>query len=179
MERIKSRLWNNRNDGAIAERMADTDELFDLSKISVEAACQMIQSSALGLTSEEAAARLQTYGLNLVTREKQPTILGEIWSRSKNPLNALLVSLAFTSYFLGDVRAAVVIVVMVFLSVITAFIQEHRSNELAAQLRAMVRTTASARRGRRPRAYRFSRDTNRNIGPRRCRTPVRRRYDSG
>ena len=72
---IKSRLWNNRNDGAIAERMADTDELFDLSKISVEAACQMIQSSALGLTSEEAAARLQTYGLNLVTREKQPTLV--------------------------------------------------------------------------------------------------------
>ncbi len=127
--------------------MADTDELSNLSKLTAEAACQKTESSVLGLTSEEAAARLQTYGLNLVTREKRPTILEEIWNRAKNPLNALLVSLAFTSYFLGDVRAAVVIVVMVFLSVITAFIQEHRSNESAAQLRAMVRTTASARRG--------------------------------
>jgi P-type Mg2+ transporter len=144
---IKSRLWKNRDNGATVERMADTDELFELSKDSVDAACQKTQSSVLGLTSEEAAARLQTYGRNLVTREKQATVLEEIWSRSKNPLNALLVSLAVTSYFLGDVRAAVVIVVMVFLSVITAFIQEHRSNQSAAQLRAMVRTTASARRG--------------------------------
>ena len=36
---------------------------------------------------------------------------------------------------------------MVVLSVVTAFIQEHRSNEAAARLRAMVKTTASVRRG--------------------------------
>jgi P-type Mg2+ transporter len=40
----------------------------------------------------------------------------------------------------------VVIVIMVVLSVITAFIQEHRSNEAAARLRAMVKTTASVKR---------------------------------
>jgi Mg2+-importing ATPase len=64
----------------------------------------------------------------------------------KNPLNALLLTLATTSYFLGDIRAAVVIVIMVVLSVITAFIQQHRSNEAAARLRAMVKTTASVKR---------------------------------
>jgi Mg2+-importing ATPase len=143
---VKSRFWNDRKDRATAKKIADVDELFDLSKLSVEAACQKGGSSTIGLTSDEAAQRLKTYGLNLVTREKQPTIVEEIWNRSKNPLNALLVTLAVVSYFLGDVRAAVVIVVMVFLSVITAFIQEHRSNEAAARLRAMVRTTASVRR---------------------------------
>ncbi len=143
---VKSRFWNDRKDRATAKKIADADELFDLSKLSVEAACQKGGSSTIGLTSDEAAQRLKTYGLNLVTREKQPTIVEEIWNRSKNPLNALLVTLAVVSYFLGDVRAAVVIVVMVFLSVTTAFIQEHRSNEAAARLRAMVRTTASARR---------------------------------
>ena len=43
-------------------------------------------------------------------------------------------------------RAAIVIVVMVLLAVTTAFVQEHRSNEAAARLRAMVRTTAAVRR---------------------------------
>ena len=54
--------------------------------------------------------------------------------------------MAIVSYFLGDVRAAVVIAAMVVLAITTAFIQEHRSNEAAAQLRAMVHTTASVRR---------------------------------
>jgi P-type Mg2+ transporter len=69
-----------------------------------------------------------------------------LWGRAKNPLNALLLSLATVSYFLGDIRAAIVIAIMVILAIITAFIQEHRSNDAAAKLRAMVKTTASVRR---------------------------------
>jgi Mg2+-importing ATPase len=49
-----------------------------------------------------------------------------------SPAHALLLTLATTSYFLGDVRAAVVIAVMVILAITTAFVQEHRSNEAAA-----------------------------------------------
>ena len=124
------------------------DELFALSRLAADAACQRLGSSALGLAADEAARRLKSAGPNLVTRERKPTIPQEIWGRARNPLNALLVTLAAASYILGDVRAAVVIVVMVFLSVVTAFIQEHRSNEAAARLRAMVKTTASVRRPR-------------------------------
>jgi P-type Mg2+ transporter len=126
---------------------AGAEDLIALSGLSAELACHKLQSSALGLEPNEAAVRLRSYGLNLVTRERKPTIPQEIWSRAKNPLNALLLTLAVVSYFLGDVRAAAVIVLMVLLSVITAFIQEHRSNEAAAHLRAMVKTTASVRRG--------------------------------
>jgi magnesium-transporting ATPase (P-type) len=63
-----------------------------------------------------------------------------LWGRAKNPLNALLVSLATVSYFLGDIRAAIVIAIMVILAITTAFIQEHRSNNAAAKLRAIVKT---------------------------------------
>jgi P-type Mg2+ transporter len=48
---------------------------------------------------------------------------------------------------LGDLRAAIVIAAMVILAITTAFIQEHRSNEAPARLRAMVKTTATVRRG--------------------------------
>jgi len=143
---VKSRFWNNRKSDVSSRKVTGIDELVDLSTLSAEAACQKLGSSLLGLTAGDAAQRLVSWGPNLVTRERQPTIPEEIWNRSKNPLNALLVTLALVSYFLGDIRAAIVIVIMVLLSVVTAFVQEHRSNEAAARLRAMVRTTASVRR---------------------------------
>jgi len=122
------------------------DELFVLSRLAGDVACKRLASSPQGLSADEVALRLDRYGHNLITLERQPTIPEEIWRRANNPLNALLVTLAVVSYFLGDVRAAIVIIVMVLLSIITAFIQEHRSNEAAARLRAMVKTTASVRR---------------------------------
>ena len=122
------------------------EELHALSELAAEPACQRLQSSIAGLAYDEAARRLKIYGLNLITRERKPTILQEIWSRARNPLNVLLLTLAIVSFSLGDARAAIVIILMVFLSVITAFIQEHRSNEAAARLRAMVKTTASVKR---------------------------------
>ena len=132
-------------DGA-ARSPSEAEELFGLSQLAGEASCKRLGSSAAGLAADEAAQRLKTYGLNLITREQKPTILQEIWNRAKNPLNALLLTLAVISYFLGDVRAAIVIALMVLLAITTAFIQEHRSNEAAAQLRAMVKITASVRR---------------------------------
>ena len=110
------------------------------------AACQHLGSSENGLSAAEADKRLTQDGLNLVTRERKPTIAQEIWNRTKNPLNALLLTLAIVSYALGDIRAAIVIAAMVILAITTAFIQEHRSNEAAARLRAMVKTTATVRR---------------------------------
>jgi P-type Mg2+ transporter len=123
-----------------------TAEVLALSHLEPEPSCAHLGSSLEGLAAEEAARRLKIYGPNLVTRERKPTILQELWGRAKNPLNALLLTLAVVSYFLGDMRAAAVIAFMVLLSVSTAFVQEHRSNEAAARLRSMVRTTAAVRR---------------------------------
>src|SRR6478672_1910576 len=132
--------------GRASDGIGEKDDLFTLSRLAAEPTCRQIGSTLLGLSVDEAARRLAVDGANLVTRERKLTIPEEIWNRAKNPLNALLLTLATLSYFLGDIRAAVVIVIMVVLSIITAFIQEHRSNEAAARLRAMVKTTASVRR---------------------------------
>jgi Mg2+-importing ATPase len=125
---------------------SQTADLFALGQLATEPLCQRLQSSPAGLTYEEAARRLRDLGLNLVARERTPTILQEIWGRARDPLNALLLTLAAVSYFIGDLRAAIVIVLIVLLAVGTAFVQEHRSNAAAARLRAMVKTTASVRR---------------------------------
>src|ERR1700737_27352 len=117
-----------------------------VSRLPPDEACAKLGSAFEGLTGAEAALRLKKFGPNLVARERKATIPEELWSRARNPLNALLLTLESVSYFLGDVRAAVVIAAMVVLAITTAFIQEHRSNEAAARLRAMVHTTASVRR---------------------------------
>jgi Mg2+-importing ATPase len=134
---------------------AGDDHLFALSRLSPDGACAGVGSSAEGLSADEAEDRLKEFGLNLVTREHRATILQELWGRARNPLNALLLTLAIASWFLGDVRACIVIVAMVVLAITTAFFQEHRSNRAAAQLRAMVHTTASVRRSERPSAEPF------------------------
>jgi Mg2+-importing ATPase len=117
-----------------------------MSRLEPGEACLKMGSAPEGMFAAEAAAQLKKLGPNLVARERKPTIPEEIWNRARNPLNALLLTLAAVSYVLGDIRAAIVIAAMVVLAITTAFIQEHRSNEAAAQLRAMVHTTASVRR---------------------------------
>jgi P-type Mg2+ transporter len=117
-----------------------------VSRLEPNQVCAKLDSGTEGLSAAEAEQRLEKIGPNLIARERKASIPEEIWGRARNPLNALLLTLAGTSYFLGDVRAAIVIATMVVLAITTAFIQEHRSNEAAAKLRAMVHTTASVRR---------------------------------
>ncbi|WP_296708201.1 magnesium-translocating P-type ATPase [Rhodoblastus sp.] len=117
--------------------------LLEFSSLDCDAVFARLASSPEGLSADEAAVRLKKFGPNRVTRERKLSIFEEIWQRARNPLNALLGTLAVVSFFLGDVRAAIVIGFMVVLAIFTAFIQEHRSNEAAARLRAMVHNTAS------------------------------------
>jgi Mg2+-importing ATPase len=134
------------SDSSRARRTQGDGHLAAASRLQPSEACAEVGSCLEGLSQTEAVERQEKTGLNLVTRERKATILQELWGRARNPLNALLLTLAAVSYFLGDVRAAVVIAAMVILAITTAFIQEHRSNEAAAKLRAMVHTTASVRR---------------------------------
>jgi P-type Mg2+ transporter len=129
-----------------ARRSSADGQLVAISRLEPVQACTEAESRPAGLSKSEAAERQSRIGLNVITREGKATILQELWGRARNPLNALLLTLAAVSYLLGDIRAAVVIAAMVILAITTAFIQEHRSNEAAAKLRAMVHTTVSVRR---------------------------------
>jgi P-type Mg2+ transporter len=121
-------------------------DLAAASRCDPAAALQRLGGSEAGIDAAGAAARLRRFGPNRIAQERQPGILRELAGRARNPLNSLLLTLAVVSYVLGDVRAAVVIAAMVVLSILTAFIQEHRSNQAAARLRALVKTTASVKR---------------------------------
>jgi len=99
-----------------------------------------------GSPPAEAASRLTKFGPNRIENHQQASVAAELWSRLRNPLNGLLLALAALSWFLSDVRSAVVIAVMVLLSVGLGFVQEHRSSAAAAKLARMVRVHACVRR---------------------------------
>ena len=136
-----------------------------ISRLEPAEACVRIGSSPQGLSRAEAQARLASFGPNRVSKEHKASIAEELWGRLRNPLNGLLLTLAVISLFLGDVRAAVVILIMVVLAVVTAFVQEHRSNEAAARLRAMVHTRASVRRTPTPAGDPFEEVTLDSLAP--------------
>ena len=94
---------------SVPAAVAKAEELLSISRLTAAQSCHRLGSSCDGIPADEAAKRLAQYGHNLVTRERNPTIAQELWSRARNPLNALLLTLATVSYFLGDIRAAIVI----------------------------------------------------------------------
>ena len=119
-----------------------------------------VGSSPEGLTDAEAASRLQRVGPNLIAREHPQSVGRALLGRARNPLNFLLLGLAAVSWATDDVRAAIVIVAMVILSVTLAFVQEHRSNKAVAALRAMVHTPGAVERSRKCRQTPWSRATS-------------------
>jgi P-type Mg2+ transporter len=115
------------------------------------AAMQKLGTSEAGLTEEEAAARLETHGPNIVTEEARHTKLRLLGRACLNPLVILLLALATVAFVTGDVRAGTVMVLMVILGVVLRFVQEARADDAAARLKAMITVTATVVRAGQPR----------------------------
>ena len=107
------------------------------------AALTRLESRDHGLTGREAADRLAKNGPNEVEHDHPPSGWLRLWQCYKNPFNLLLTVLAGVSYATADVKATVVIGVMVVLSTGVRFVQEGRSNQAADRLKAMVSNTAT------------------------------------
>ena len=142
---ILARLWR-RSPVAPEGLAASGDTLGEIARLAPDEALHRLLGTAEGLTPGQVKARLRSVGPNQVAQPARHTIIGELVSRSINPLNLLLLTLATASYLLGDQRVAIVIAIMVILSISLGFIQEHRSNKAADALRRMVLITATVRR---------------------------------
>src|SRR5664279_5679564 len=80
-------------------------------------------SQLAGLSEAEADSRLKQVGTNEIAREKRQSALMRLLSNIKNPLVLLLGVLGVVSFLTGDLRAMVVIFVMVVLGVVLRFFQ--------------------------------------------------------
>jgi P-type Mg2+ transporter len=103
----------------------------------------MTESRAEGLGSAEVEERLEKFGPNEVGKVKRSSLVLRFLSTTKNPLVILLAVLGAISYFTGDLRGTIVIVLMILLGVVLRFVQEEKADDAAEKLTSMISTTAT------------------------------------
>jgi Ca2+-transporting ATPase len=91
-----------------------------------------------GLTNEEAALRLQTYGRNELKEKPRPTFLQMLISQLNNFVIILLIVASVISALLGDYVEAGAILLIVILNSVLGVIQESRAEEALAALKKMA-----------------------------------------
>src|ERR1035437_3595719 len=121
----------------------DSAQLLKMARAEGDAVLKELGSQLGGLSEAEAKSRLKQYGLNELAREQHQSVLRRLFNNIKNPLVLLLSALGVLSYLTGDIRATVVIFVMVILGVVLRFVQEMKADKAAEKLQAMVSNTAT------------------------------------
>jgi len=97
----------------------------------------------VGLTPQEADARLAKFGPNEPAATKQHSILTDLLHEFTNPLVLILIIAAIASGFLGEKVDAVIIGVIVLLSSAIDLTQTYRSRRAVEQLRDQVAPSAT------------------------------------
>lgn len=113
--------------------------------------CARLVTRPAGLTTGEAAARLAEHGPNVLAMDRRPGLSKLLWNSVISPLVILLLVLAGVSFATGDVRAGVVMSMMIALGAGLKLIQEARADSAAAKLKAMISVKATVVRDGTPR----------------------------
>ncbi|MEO8559883.1 MAG: cation-translocating P-type ATPase [Rhodospirillales bacterium] len=97
-----------------------------------------LQSQTIGLTSEEAAARLTRDGFNELARSARRTHFRIIGELLREPMLALLIGGGTVYLLLGDVKEAVILLVFACLSILITVVQEARTERVLEALRDLT-----------------------------------------
>jgi P-type Mg2+ transporter len=106
------------------------------------------QPTIVGLTVQEAQARLDQFGPNEPTATQHHSVLSDLAHEFTNPLVLILIIAAIVSAFLGEKVDAGIIGVIVLLSAAIDLTQTYRSQRAIDQLRDKVAPTANVLRDR-------------------------------
>ncbi len=96
-----------------------------------------------GLTTEEAASRLQQYGPNDASPPTRRSAVSDFFRLFLNPLVLILLIAALSSIFLGEVTDAAIIITIVMLSTTLDFTQTQKSRTAIEKLQQRVAPTAT------------------------------------
>jgi Mg2+-importing ATPase len=95
---------------------------------------QFFKSQSDGLGELEARRRLSFCGRNVLVKEKKASLLKEFLSKFKSPLIVLLMAAGILSALFGERTNAVIIAIMVLLSAVVDFIEEHQAGRATKKL---------------------------------------------
>jgi Mg2+-importing ATPase len=104
---------------------------------------ETLETSSKGLTTEEANVRLESYGPNLLAAQKKVEGFTLFLRQFQSPIILILLFAVGLSLFLQDATDAIIIFVIIFVSNLLGFWQEHRASNAVKELLAMVRVTTN------------------------------------
>ncbi len=102
-----------------------------------------LKTSKNGLSDDEAADRLETGGLNVISDKKEVGIVLEFLSHFKSPLILILIVATGISLYFGEIMNSIIVSIMILSSVILDFIEEHQASNAAKKLKEQVSSTAT------------------------------------
>lgn len=126
------------------------DDLFEYAKLDMEKVYEKLESSSKGLSEQESEERLEQYGLNEISYNKEDTWYVQLVKAFINPFILVLITLAIVSFVTDvamqkqgskDWTTVIIIVIMVSISGFLRFFQEFRSGKEAEKLKALVHNT--------------------------------------
>jgi P-type Mg2+ transporter len=114
--------------------------------ISVNEMLNNLESKKEGLTSDEAQKRLALYGSNLLKPKKHSDVFTLLISQFKSPIILILFFATALSFFLNDRVDAFIILLIVIVSGLLGFWQEHSASNAVEKLLSIVQIKASVMR---------------------------------
>jgi Mg2+-importing ATPase len=118
-------------------------KLSNISKKESSEVLGILETSLNGLSRQAVEERIEKFGFNEITHEKERGWLWRLLLAAKNPLVILLLVLASIAFLTEDIRSGIVMTLMVILGVTLRFIQETKADNAAAKLKAMINVTAT------------------------------------
>src|SRR6201988_2315287 len=110
---------------------------------SVEDNLKNLQTTTDGLSSEDAASRLETHGFNLTAEPSNYSGFTLFLKQFKSPITLLLLGAAILSLFLGGPTDAIIIFIIVGISSLLGFWQEKSAGDAVKKLLSLVEIKAS------------------------------------
>jgi Mg2+-importing ATPase len=103
-----------------------------------------LETTARGLTSEEAARRRDQYGPNELSRSKQLGFWADIFQRGRSPLVVQLLIIAVVSGVIGELKSSAIVSAMIVLSVGLSYVLDRRSGRAVESLGKRVQSRTLA-----------------------------------
>ncbi len=114
--------------------------------LSVSEIQQLLSTSKDGLHQSAAEQRLEEFGKNELIEKKKKSVWIIFFNQFKDIMILILLSAAGISIAIGDIKDAVVILIIVVLNAIIGFVQEYRAEKAMAALKKMSALNSLVRR---------------------------------
>ncbi len=141
---VRENMPVNQTAGSNNSRNAHAAEherrIAEVCSLSVTGALEALGTTASGLNAEEAERRLDEHGRNEMAHVRRRGFWADILQRCKSPLVVQLLLIATISGAIGEIKSAIIVSAMVFLSVGLSYVLDRRSSNTVEMLGKRVQS---------------------------------------